>query len=393
MKTRVCVLIALLTLFVVTVAWAGAPLRAIKYQKNTTLPHTTYTMKFSLYDALTAGNAVWSEEKPIDLTATTTITTFLSTVVHFTPEIFSQQLWVQVDVNNGGGLYTPVGARDRFIMVPYAMYSETSGGVQSIVAGNGLTGGGSTGDVTLNIGAGTGITAGANTVSVNTNVIQKRVTGTCPAGQAISSIDSTGGVVHCETGLQGPAGPQGDPGAAGATGATGPQGAAGLAGPAGPTYTGTSPVTVNNTANTIGLNAATNAGDLMTWDGNNWVARQPAVQHFTLDNMQPFTTINFIIALQGIFPSRSGVEPFVGEIEMVGFNFAPQGWAFCDGQLLSIAQNTALFSLLGTMYGGNGQNTFALPDLRGRVPMHQGAGPGLTPRDVGEMGGSETISR
>jgi microcystin-dependent protein len=85
-------------------------------------------------------------------------------------------------------------------------------------------------------------------------------------------------------------------------------------------------------------------------------------------------------------------EPFIGEIRMFGGNFAPRGWAFCDGQLLSIAQNTALFSLLGTTYGGNGQTTFALPDLRGRVPMHWGAGPGLTPRTLGESSGSETVT-
>jgi microcystin-dependent protein len=75
---------------------------------------------------------------------------------------------------------------------------------------------------------------------------------------------------------------------------------------------------------------------------------------------------------------------------MFGGNFAPRGWAFCNGQLLSIAQNTALFSLLGTTYGGNGQTTFALPDLRSRAPVHFGQGPGLTNRDLGEQGGEET---
>src|SRR3712207_3315813 len=85
-------------------------------------------------------------------------------------------------------------------------------------------------------------------------------------------------------------------------------------------------------------------------------------------------------------------EPFIGEIRMVGFNFAPRGWATCDGQLLSIAQNTALFSLLGTTYGGNGQTTFALPDLRGRAALHQGQGPGLTNRVIGEASGTETVT-
>lgn len=85
-------------------------------------------------------------------------------------------------------------------------------------------------------------------------------------------------------------------------------------------------------------------------------------------------------------------EPFLAEIYIGGMNFAPRGYAFCQGQILSIAQNTALFSLLGTTFGGNGQTTFALPDLRGRVPMGQGQGPGLSPRTLGEVGGSETVT-
>ena len=85
-------------------------------------------------------------------------------------------------------------------------------------------------------------------------------------------------------------------------------------------------------------------------------------------------------------------DPFLGEIRLVGFTFAPQGWALCDGQLLSIAQNTALFSLLGTTYGGNGQTTFALPDLRGRVPIHPGQGSGLSNYALGEQSGSENVS-
>jgi microcystin-dependent protein len=82
-------------------------------------------------------------------------------------------------------------------------------------------------------------------------------------------------------------------------------------------------------------------------------------------------------------------EPFLGQLMLVGFNFAPRGWALCNGQLLSIAQNTALFALLGTQYGGNGQTTFALPDLRGRVSLHQGQGPGLSNQFIGEINGVE----
>lgn len=85
-------------------------------------------------------------------------------------------------------------------------------------------------------------------------------------------------------------------------------------------------------------------------------------------------------------------SPFVAEITLFAGNFAPRGWAFCNGQLISISQNTALFSLLGTTYGGNGQTTFALPNLQGRLPMHPGTGAGLTSRSLGETGGTETIS-
>jgi len=85
-------------------------------------------------------------------------------------------------------------------------------------------------------------------------------------------------------------------------------------------------------------------------------------------------------------------DPFVAEIRIFPFNFAPRGWAWCDGQLLPLSQNTALFSLLGTTYGGNGMSNFALPDLQGRAPMHPGQGPGLSLHDLGETGGSETVT-
>ena len=85
-------------------------------------------------------------------------------------------------------------------------------------------------------------------------------------------------------------------------------------------------------------------------------------------------------------------DPFVAEIRIFPFNFAPKGWAWCDGQLVPILQNTALFSLLGTRYGGDGQSNFALPDLQGRAPMHPGQGPGLSLHALGETGGSETVT-
>ena len=85
-------------------------------------------------------------------------------------------------------------------------------------------------------------------------------------------------------------------------------------------------------------------------------------------------------------------EPFTAEIRIFAGNFAPRGWAFCNGQLLPIAQNTALFSLIGTTYGGDGRTTTALPNLKGRAPMHPGRGPGLTARRLGQRGGVETVT-
>lgn len=128
-----------------------------------------------------------------------------------------------------------------------------------------------------------------------------------------------------------------------------------------------------------------------------------------IENLQPSTGLNYIIALQGVFPSRDGSgsgdedfpedggsggasEPLLGQISLFGGNFAPTGWAFLDGQVLQISQNLALFSVLGTTYGGDGQSTFALPDLRGRVPIGFGQGPGLPNYSLGQETGLETLS-
>jgi microcystin-dependent protein len=155
-----------------------------------------------------------------------------------------------------------------------------------------------------------------------------------------------------------------------------------------------SPLSVSST-NTVSLNPGTAAGDLITWDGMNWVNMLPAVQHFTVNsvnNLQPYLTLNYCIALLGIYPSRN--TPYIGEIDVYSFAFPPKGWAACDGQLLSINQDQTLFSLLGTNYGGDGRTTFALPDLQGRVPLHAGSGAGLSPYTLGQTGGVQqnTIS-
>jgi len=139
------------------------------------------------------------------------------------------------------------------------------------------------------------------------------------------------------------------------------------------------------------------AGNIITYDGNNWIAKDLVISSNdtgggqAVNNMQPSLALNYCIALQGIYPSRSSDTPFLGEIELYGFNFTPRGFASCNGQLLPIAQNTALFSLLGTIYGGDGRTTFGLPDLRGRTPMHFGQGAGLSNRSIGQSTGSETV--
>jgi microcystin-dependent protein len=152
--------------------------------------------------------------------------------------------------------------------------------------------------------------------------------------------------------------------------------------------TASSPLSISS-VDTIALNPGTKSGDLITWDGTNWVNMQPAVQHFSLteDNRQPFLTLNYCIALEGVFPSRSSSEPFLGEIEIYSFIFAPKGFAMCNGQLLPINQYQALFSLLGTYYGGNGTTNFALPNFQGRVAMSQGNG-----FNIGQAGGTESAT-
>lgn len=135
--------------------------------------------------------------------------------------------------------------------------------------------------------------------------------------------------------------------------------------------------------------------NLLTFDGTNWIAKAliPGLSGGAqpVSNMQPYLTMNYCIALYGIFPSRSTINPFVGEIQLFGFAFPPSDYLTCSGQLMSINQNMALFALLGTMYGGNGQTTFALPDLRSRVAINQGQGVGLSDTYIGEQYGFENM--
>jgi microcystin-dependent protein len=140
----------------------------------------------------------------------------------------------------------------------------------------------------------------------------------------------------------------------------------------------------------------TENGDLMSFDGTNWVSKKLVIgntgSNSAINIQQPYLTLNYSIAIVGIFPSRSSSEPFIGEIDLYAFDFAPRGFALCNGQIMPISTNSALFYLLGTSYGGDGMTTFALPDLRGRVVIGQGTGPGLLPNNMGQKGGSPTIT-
>jgi microcystin-dependent protein len=124
---------------------------------------------------------------------------------------------------------------------------------------------------------------------------------------------------------------------------------------------------------------------------------QPASPQFitATDNRQPYLVLNYCIALSGYFPTRTDATPFLSQVQLFPFSFAPQGWDFCNGQLYPINQYTALFALIGTQFGGNGTTNFALPDLRGRVPVNYGQGSGLSNYNIGDKGGieSSTISK
>ena len=225
-----------------------------------------------------------------------------------------------------------------------------------------------------------------------------------------------------DAGAVGAAGPKGDAGAEGVAGPKGDKGDAGVAGPIGPKgdkgdtglagadgtvlpdglQTGDilvwdstlDPPAYKSTFNPVPTNGVSN-DQLLYWDATNetYIAKnKPSYTALPANIMQPYTTVSYIVALQGVFPSRSSADPLLGEIIMFGGNFAPRGWAFADGQLLPISQNTALFSLFGTIYGGDGRTTFALPDLRGRAAIHAGSGPGLTPRPLGSSGGAQTTT-
>jgi microcystin-dependent protein len=188
-------------------------------------------------------------------------------------------------------------------------------------------------------------------------------------------------------GAQGKLGDQGPPGSQGVQGKLGLQGEQGKTGPPGVGLPGSQGE--QGVQGKLGLQGE--QGKLGPPGPTGGVGDNVVFTSPTDDNMQPYGVVHYIIALVGFFPSRNSADPFIGEIIMFAGTFAPRGWAFCNGQLLSISSNSALFAILGTTYGGDGRVTFGLPDLRGRAPLHDGgsAGPGLTRRSLGQTGGTE----
>jgi microcystin-dependent protein len=216
----------------------------------------------------------------------------------------------------------------------------------------------------------------------------------------IQGINGTNGA----PGIQGEAGTAGDKGDVGDQGETGAPGTNGTNGEKGdPGDQGIRGIQGETGVTGADINLPTAVdGNLITYDGTNWVAATPkdAVKitigttggNLSFNNRGPYLGLTYLIALRGYFPSRSAYEPFIGEIMLFGGNFVVRDWAFCDGQLLAITSNTALFSIIGTTYGGDGRTTFALPDLRGRSAIHVGTGPGLSPIRWGDSSGTETTT-
>jgi microcystin-dependent protein len=218
----------------------------------------------------------------------------------------------------------------------------------------------------------------------------------------IQGINGTNGA----PGIQGEAGTAGDKGDVGDQGETGAPGTNGTNGEKGdPGDQGTQGIQGETGVTGADINLPTAVdGNLITYDGTNWVAATPqdavkitianAGGNQSFNNRSPYLGLNYLIALEGIFPSRNSYQPFIGEIMLFGGNFVVTDWAFCDGQLLAIMSNTALFSILGTTYGGDGRTTFALPDLRGRSAIHvgTGTGPGLSTIRLGDRSGAETTT-
>ncbi len=368
----------------------------IRNTNNMPVANTLVGIKISILQGSASGTVVYSETHTpsTNVNGLATIEIGGGTVVSGT---FSSINWaagpyfVKTETDPLGGTAYTLSGTSQFLSVPYALYAETANvpgvpGPQGDPGPIGLTGAtGPQGPVGATGPMGpTGLTGPAGPMgSMGPQGMMGLMGPMGPQGPA-GPIGSQG--LSGATGPMGPMGPAGPIGATGATGATGPAGPAGATGAQGPAGTGLTPGTSN--------------GNVKMWDasGNNWVNKNLSTGNTgggqSFSNMQPYLALNYCIALYGIFPSYNGADPFIAEIMLFAGNFAPNNYAFCNGQLLSIAQNSALFALLGTNYGGDGQVTFGVPDLRGRVAIHHGnsAGPGLSSYSLGQSGGTENTT-
>lgn len=286
--------------------------------------------------------------------------------------------FIQTETDPLGGNNYTISGTSQFLSVPYALYAETANiagdpGPQGPVGPAGVMGPvGPMGNV--------GPTGPTGPVGSAGPAGLPGATGATGAQGAQGPVGPTG--PNGSTGPQGFAGPTGFQGPIGSLGAVGPTGITGPAGPAGPG------ITVSGV----------NTGNLLMYDlsGNNWVAKNitiaPTGSNTPFNNMKPSLALNYCISLQGVYPAHNGYQPLIGEVMLFASNFAPLNYAFCNGQLLPIASYTALFSILGTTYGGNGTTNFALPNLQGRLAISSGQGPGLSNYSLGQSSGSTTTT-
>lgn len=366
----------------------------------------------------------------------------------------SEEIWMELGLKNTEeDNFQPI-SKSRLLAVPYAFHAGTAENILTKTEGNGPPAGVGNGvnsawkitgnsNIIDSIHA-FGTTNGEDIVFMTDSIERMRLEsgGTLevgslryPSGSAsgfVMSSDANGNASWVDPttvsgliGPQGPPGPTGPAGADGTDGANGAQGPIGPPGPPGPAGVdgtdgsdGADGINcwdlngngVNDPSEDVNSDGLFNAddcqgpagtglptgatGNILYNDGTSWIGKNLAVGNTggnqSINNVHPVQVVNFVIALQGLFPSRNCGNPTLGFIYMFGGNFAPRSFALCDGQLLPISQNTALFSLLGTTYGGDGRTTFALPDMRGRSPMHAGSGPGLSSRPLGSKFGSET---
>ena len=147
-----------------------------------------------------------------------------------------------------------------------------------------------------------------------------------------------------------------------------------------------------------GISTVTNpqTNDILSFDGTNWIAKNLVIgntgSNQPANNMKPYLVMNYYISPYGVFPYSNGDDPYVGEVQLSGFNFAPYGFLSCNGQLMAISEFETLFNLIGTTFGGDGQTYFVLPNLQSRDAIHMGQGNGLSYKTIGETTGIENIS-